>query len=87
MKQILTNIQKEMRGLKLMAAFSSICEAEQIASRATVYKAVDPETFDGKSLKHRAVIRRAIKFLQTQGSFSDWDIDSICPDLPTAFAA
>ena len=86
MEQHLFEILKELRGLKLMAPFCAICEAERIASRATIYSAVTPLTFKENSLKHRAVVRRAIRFLQTQGSLVSWVIDEVCPEYPPATA-
>lgn len=87
MESFISQIRKELRGLKVMEAFCTICEAEQLGSRATVYRAVTPTLFIESSLIHRAIIRRAVKFLQTQGACFDWDIETICPALPHTAAA
>lgn len=80
MEDYIFQIRKELRGLVLVKAFANICDAEYIASPTTTYKALDPETFNQRSPQHRSIIRRAIRFLQTQGSLMDWDPNEICPE-------
>lgn len=73
-------VRKELRGLQLVKVFVNICAAEYISSQMTTYKALDPDTFNPQNSKCRQVLRRAIRFLQTQGSLLDWQVDEICPE-------
>jgi len=80
MEDYVFQIRKELRGLMLVKAFITICDAEQISSQTTTYKALDPDTFNQRSPQHRAIIRRAIRFLHTQNSLTDWDPNEVCPE-------
>ena len=80
MKDYVFMIRKELRGLKIVKAFTLICDAEYISSPATTYKAIDPDTFNAQSSQHRQIIRRAIRFLQTQGCLTNWDANEVCPE-------
>lgn len=87
MEDIIFQIRKELRGLQIVKAFASICDAEEIASPTTVYKALDPERFNLNSVQHRAIVRRALRFLHTQGALVDLALDDVCPETLTAVAA
>ena len=81
-------IRKELRGLKEVAAFVTLCGEESIASRQTTYDAITPDTFNAHKTLHRAVVRRAVRFLQSFGSLKDWDVDQLLPEsLPAMSAA
>lgn len=87
MEDIIFQIRKELRGLQIVKAFVLICDAEQIASPATVYKALTPEKFNLSSVQHRTIIRRALRFLHTQGALTDLFLDDVCPETLPAAAA
>ena len=86
MQDYIFQIRKELRGIQAVKAFTAICAAECISSPTTTYKAIDPDTYNERSSQHRQIIRRAIRFLQTQGSFQDWDINEVCPESLTIAA-
>ena len=88
MEDYIFQIRKELRGLQCVAAFVSICDAEGIASPATVYKALDPDRFNVNRVQHRLIVRRAITFLHSQNTFLEVNVDDVCPEsLPAAAVA
>lgn len=71
--QHIETIQIALRGRKATERLVSYCEEKNIASRATVYAAINPEKFNGKSLYHKAVGAAALVFLKEYFDITfDW---------------
>jgi len=74
-------IRKELRGLKAINLFVSLCAGESIASRCTVYDALTPARFTLSSTLHRVIVRRAVRYLKEQfGLLTEWDIEEMLPE-------
>lgn len=57
----------QIRGRKMVEDLIARCEQEEIASRRTVFVAIDYETYMATSNKHRGVTETALKMLEEEG--------------------
>lgn len=82
----ISQIRKELLGLKKVSPLVRVCDDERIASRKTVFDAITAESFNPENALHRLVIRRAVRFLQSFGSLEGWDVDRLLPEALPAMA-
>lgn len=71
-KEEVFEVRKALRGLKLTKMLEQILSEKDIASRSTMFTAIDCETYDGENPTHRLILHEAVLLTEKNGEVYDW---------------
>ena len=60
----ISELRFALRGHKAMEVLVKRCDEKNISSRATTYKALDPDQYNGDSVLHRTITNEAVNLLK-----------------------
>lgn len=66
-------VKEGIRAKKIMEELVEMCDRESICQRDSVYKALNPDTYDGKKCHHRCVLDAAVRLLQLYSVQFTWN--------------
>lgn len=65
-------VRKALRGLKLTRELQQVLIDKKIASRSTMFTAIDCDTYDGENPTHRLILHEAVLLTEKNGEVYDW---------------
>lgn len=65
-------VRKSLRGLKLTKQLEHILSEKDIASRSTMFTAIDCDTYDGENPTHRLILYEAVLLTEQHGEVYEW---------------
>lgn len=65
-------VRKALRGLELTKELERILADKDIASRSTMFTAINPNKYDGGNPTHRLILHEAVLLTEKKGEVYDW---------------
>lgn len=65
-------VRKALRGLRLTKELERVLLEKDIASRSTMFTAIDCDTYDGDNATHRLILHEAVLLTEKNGEVYDW---------------
>ena len=66
-------VKEWIRAKKIMEDLVEMCDNEHICQRDAVYKALNPDTYNGKKCHHRCVLDAAVRLLKLYSVQFTWN--------------